>query len=174
MTMNCVENTLIIENADNSIGGIRRHTHISNGNEYMCIEIVTVYYDTGELHKIIRKVNNKIHMDFGPAIQKYSPKGCLISEIWYNDGDRHRDSDLPAKISYYNNGRIRKMSWYKNGSLHREYLPAVIRFRNGLTDMTRYYINGLLHRNDGLPAISYFSMDGTTNLYAENGIILDK
>ena len=88
----------------------------------------------------------------------------LPAEIYYNgdlfwcqNGERHRDNDLPAAI--YTSG---DQLWYKNGKFHRDNdLPAIICY-NG----TQYwYQNGLQHRDNG-PAIIY--SDGTQHWY-KNG-----
>jgi hypothetical protein len=68
------------------------------------------------------------------------------SEIWYKDGVRHRDDDLPAIIQ--SNGTKK---WYKNGKQHRDNdLPAVIE-KNGTK---RWYKDGKQHRDNG-PAIIF-------------------
>lgn len=66
-------------------------------------------------------------------------------QVWYKNGLRHRDGDLPAAIGmngiYY---------WFKNGKLHRENdLPAIIQ-ADGLQE---WYKDGKLHRENDLPAI---------------------
>ena len=40
---------------------------------------------------------------------------CFFYQLWYRDGKRHRDGDLPAFISDDN-----KQIWYKNGIRHRD------------------------------------------------------
>ena len=57
---------------------------------------------------------------------------------WYNNGNI-------TKIEYYNDGGV---EYYKNGVLHREDGPALIK-ENGDKE---WYFNGVLHRDDG-PAI---------------------
>ena len=46
------------------------------------------------------------------------------TEKWYNeDGELHRDDDLPAVIKTYGT-----QEWYRNGKLHRDNdLPAIIK-----------------------------------------------
>ncbi len=57
---------------------------------------------------------------------------------WYQNGQLHRDNDLPAVI--LTNGT---QKWYKNGLLHREHdLPAII-YPSG---EQIWYKNGKYHR----------------------------
>jgi hypothetical protein len=44
------------------------------------------------------------------------------SESWYVNGLRQRNGDLPAEISYYENGNKEYVSWYVNGQCH---LPSI-------------------------------------------------
>lgn len=76
--------------------------------------------------------DGKLHRDDGPA--KISGNG---DHCYYNNGQLHRDGDLPAVI--YTNG---EKNYYNNGQLHRDGdLPAVI-YTNGKKN---YYKNGKLH-----------------------------
>jgi hypothetical protein len=62
---------------------------------------------------------------------------------WYQFGELHRDNDQPAMIL---NGR---KLWYQFGKLHRDNdLPAKI-----LNDRQEWYQFGELHRDNNLPAI---------------------
>ena len=71
------------------------------------------------------------------------------TEFWYQNGKKHRDNDLPAKV--YSNG---DQYWYQNGEIHRDNdLPAVI-YANG--DQV-WYQNGKIHRDYDLPAIKYIT-----------------
>ena len=48
---------------------------------------------------------------------------------WYNDqGELHREIDLPAEVGFFNNNIIYIQGWWKNGKLHRDNNPAVIRY----------------------------------------------
>jgi hypothetical protein len=61
------------------------------------------------------------------------------SETWYLHGEKHRDDDLPAEITYYflypkyvKKKTIAKKSYYQHGQLHRDnYKPAVVDFEHG-------------------------------------------
>jgi len=84
------------------------------------------------------------------------------TQIWYKNGELHRDNDLPAII--FNNG---KRYWYKNGRLHRDNdLPAVI-LHNGTQE---WYKDGERHRDNDLPSVIY--PDGR-QLWVKDGVRYD-
>ena len=83
--------------------------------------------------------DGKYHRLDGPAV--IYPDG---TEEWCQNGDLHRDNDLPARTYPSGGGK----EWYKNGYRHREDGPAII-YADGQKE---WYLNGKLHRLDG-PAI---------------------
>ncbi len=105
------------------------------------------------------------------------------NQIWYKNGRRHREHDLPAEIEtngsqwWYKNGELHRdndlpavkfpngfQEWYQNGKCHREHdLPAVI-FSNG--DQC-WYQNGKYHRDNDLPAVI---ITNVTQRWYKNGI----
>jgi hypothetical protein len=81
--------------------------------------------------------------------------------VWYTDGQIHRDNDLPA-ITYFNGSKWANL-WIKNGLNHRDNeLPAYIDHRQSI-----WYYNGLKHRDNDLPAV----MDETVNIWYKHGKI---
>ena len=79
-------------------------------------------------------------------------------QIFYKNGQLHRDGDLPAVI-YPTGGQ----EFYKNGQRHRDGdLPAYIR----PDGMQMFYKNGQRHRDGDLPAVIY--PNGTKEFY-KNG-----
>ena len=79
------------------------------------------------------------------------------SKMWYKNGQRRRDNDLPAVI--WPDG---SKEWYKNGQRHRDNdQPAVIG-SNGYKD---WYKNGQRHRDNDLPAVIY--SDGRKEWWVE-------
>lgn len=65
------------------------------------------------------RLSNQLHSLYEPAqISKWA-RGRV--DIWYQDGQIHRDGDLPAFEE-----RDGKQAWYKKGVLHRENGPALI------------------------------------------------
>jgi len=72
---------------------------------------------------------------------------------WYRNGDRHREGDLPAFID--ENGY---QAWFRDGQRHREGGPALVR-EDGHIEWWR---NGQLHREGGA-AVIY--VDGTQEWY---------
>jgi len=84
------------------------------------------------------------------------------TQVWYKNGEYHRDNDLPAVI--YHDGR---KEWFKNGSRHRDNdLPALIHADGS----QKWYKNGLRHRDNDLPAVIY--LNGTKYWY-KNGVKYD-
>jgi len=60
-----------------------------------------------------------------PIIRSY-PDGTK-SYTWYNEqGERHRENDLPAEIWYDPDGSIYTKRWFKNGVSYRKNGPAQI------------------------------------------------
>ena len=80
-------------------------------------------------------------------------------QCWYQNGQLHRDNDLPA-IIYANGEKV----WYQNDQIHRDNdLPAVI-----YVDGSQFWCqNGQLHRDNDLPAIIH--IDGRQSWY-KNGL----
>ena len=69
------------------------------------------------------------------------------TQLWYQDGQRHREGDKPALISA--NG---DQYWYQHDQLHREGdQPAVI-YPNGHQE---WYQHGQRHREGDQPALIY-------------------
>ena len=59
------------------------------------------------------------------------------------------ENDLPAWIAYYTTGEIQYEEWWQNGEFHRENdLPAVIRYKNGEIEYEGWYLNGELIRSE--------------------------
>jgi len=80
-------------------------------------------------------------------------------KIWYYNGLRHREGDLPAYESDYHT------IWYKNGKIHRDDdQPAFI-----LSRALEWYYNGLLHRLNS----HAFWHSGTRRSYYLNGVKYD-
>lgn len=84
-------------------------------------------------------------------------------QIWFRNGKRHRENDLPAFID--DDSQI----WYKHGQRHRENdLPAYI-LRTTWSAET-WFKNGKRHRDNDLPAqVSVFGHRGTTRQWFKNG-----
>lgn len=76
-----------------------------------------------------------------PVISRH-PNGDIKLKRWYNkNGKLHRD-DGPALIRYKNN-KILYKKWYKNGKLHKENGPAYIDMVNS---HTVWFNKGQIHR----------------------------
>jgi len=114
------------------------------------------FYKLNNTYELITKEENNIK-----EIITFEGK-----QIWFKDGEYHRDNDLPALI--HHNG---KQEWFKNGSRHRDNdLPAII-YDDGTQS---WYQNGLCHRDNDLPAltckegIQYWYKDG--NFHRDNDL----
>ena len=66
----------------------------------------------------------------------------LLRVSWYKNGLLHRE-EAPALIVYFSDGRISIETWYKNGKEHREEGPALIEyFNDGRIQREEYWVNG--------------------------------
>ena len=84
-------------------------------------------------------------------------------QLWYQNGELHRDNDLPAHI--WADG---SQFWWKNGKRHRDGdLPAAI-YSDG---SQLWYQNANFHRDNGLLAIIWAS--GRTVWYQHGEAIKD-
>lgn len=64
--------------------------------------------------------DGELHSFMGhPASVDYNITNKVISKSWYKKGKEHRDKNLPAFISYYNE-RMAKQVWYKNNIFIKE------------------------------------------------------
>jgi len=77
-----------------------------------------------------------------PVIKSISDGSKLY--MWHNDqGQIHRENDLPAVIWYYNNGNIEEECWHQNGEIHRIGGSAVICYHeDGSINLEEWYLNG--------------------------------
>ena len=71
-----------------------------------------------------------------------------MRKIWYNDqGQLHRENDLPGEIWYDRDGNIEREYFFKKGKIHRIGAPAEIWYnRNGNIEEERWYQNGIRQR----------------------------
>lgn len=57
----------------------------------------------------------------------------LPDQIEYHKNGKYREGDLPTEIHYYDNGQLKFELWYKNGNYHREGdLSAIIQMMDNL------------------------------------------
>ena len=70
----------------------------------------------------------------------YDNSKVISSEYWCVGGRLHRE-DGPAKIWYYEDGRVAYKEWRLNGVLHREDGPVCIRYYEDRSDEQIKYIN---------------------------------
>jgi antitoxin component YwqK of YwqJK toxin-antitoxin module len=63
---------------------------------------------------------------------------------------------IEIKKGYYSSRKIRYITYYKNGFLHREDGPAIIDYyKNGNIKYEEYWLNNKRHREDGPAYIEY-------------------
>lgn len=73
-----------------------------------------------------------------------TPSGLILSEKWYKGSNLDRKNDLPAHIEYYGSrSKTKCEKWYSNGFLHREGMPAIIKYReSGKVKSLSWHVNG--------------------------------
>lgn len=114
--------------------------------DYEELEYIDFYYNTDNIYmekyktfvKLFYEDTRSVHMMY--YINKYNKCHCDIQ-------------DKAAFLSFYKQKTIEYKKHFKNGLLHNDIYPAVIRFdENEEIIEFIYYENGLLHRENG-PAI---------------------
>ena len=70
--------------------------------------------------------------------------GSVKRESWLKDGNRHRDDDKPARITYCKDGSVFSKHWFKDGKGHRDNdKPAEIDYRlDGSVYSESWYTDG--------------------------------
>ena len=72
----------------------------------------------------------------------YDNSKVISSEYWCVGGRLHRE-DGPARIWYYEDGRVAYKEWRLNGVLHREDGPVCIRYyEDGSVWYDEWYVDG--------------------------------
>ena len=84
--------------------------------------------------RIKSKKNGKLH-SYGDAPAIVYDDG---SELWYKEGKKHRENDLPAYIQIGEIEKKRKEWWY-NGKVHRENDKPAVVYDDGTKE---YWYNG--------------------------------
>jgi len=84
------------------------------------------------------------HRNDGPAMIHYFDKvgGVIEREVYFHRGRRHR-IDGPAQTTYYKNGTIKLLRYFKHGKYHREGKPSIIEY-----DLTGNKIFEAYYEND--------------------------
>ena len=106
-------------------------------------------------------------------INRDSRTSQVITEVWFLNGQRHRDDDLPA-LTNYSKGCLRR-EWCQHGQLHREGAPASLTtdIKTGMVLAEAWFRADKLHREDGLAAATMWDR-GTGKIpkleYAEDGV----
>lgn len=109
-------------------------------------EVIGYVERTKRTVRYFRDLDGKIlHREDGPAYIDLETG----TEIWYRNGEKHRDGDQPAFTS------PTMYQWYVDGKRHRVGGPAV---KHRDSDYCAYYINDRLHRVGG-PAVVYDNGD---------------
>jgi antitoxin component YwqK of YwqJK toxin-antitoxin module len=86
---------------------------------------------------------------------EYYPNGMIKNVCYYKNGKLHRNGDLPAKISFSEDGNRNSEEWYRLGQLHRNKGPARIGYHdNGEIYYLEFLTNGKYNReNTDLPSM---------------------
>jgi antitoxin component YwqK of YwqJK toxin-antitoxin module len=124
---------------------------MGNDNECICV------------NDIINKVDENGNI-IVTKIRKTYKNGIIIEEKYLNDKDEfYRDDDLPARITYFESGRVNSYTWYKNNVISRNDNPAFIEYFDVDGDIIRrktWYKNGNVHRNENLSAYVRYDING--------------
>lgn len=74
--------------------------------------------------------------------------GSVKAELFYMNGDLHREGDLPAIIKYRPDGTVKKEEFFKKDRRHRDGdQPAVIQYRtDGSLESEQFYHHGTMRR----------------------------
>ncbi len=92
--------------------------------------------------KEYRNGRNELHREDGPAVIEYDAEGKLKRETYYSNGSIHSE-DGPALIDYYENNGVKREAYYIGGELHAEVGPAIIEFdRDGCPESGRWFRHG--------------------------------
>ena len=130
-----------------------------------------IYFNNVIHHTNNIKINSSYYLlnyvlDLPSVIDYYESgrfKGQLKTQIWYKNGNKHREGDLPAFIQYhYKNIKPEIKIWYKNGKLYRVGdLPARIEYyENGQPHRKFWYKNEILHREGDLSNMIEYGENG--------------
>jgi antitoxin component YwqK of YwqJK toxin-antitoxin module len=126
--------------------------------------------DNGNIEWIL---NNQLHSPSNdiPAYITYYEDGSIRMEKYYLNKKYHRKNG-PSYIEYYENGCIQNEYYFINGKYNREEGPSVIRYYDDASiNYQNYYIKGHLHREEG-PSIVKYNEEGSIKSegYFINGI----
>lgn len=105
-----------------------------------------------------------------PAVKTYNRFGNLIEVKYFVEGKRHKNNGASV-VSFYNDGSVCCLRYYKNNILSDLEKPSIIEFyTNGKKKYEAYYFNNRAHRDNGAAIIEYYK-DGTIReeRYYKNG-----
>lgn len=114
-----------------------------SGCVYEPIDQQTMYYNNGVLHRDIEPA-----IIFGDGDKE-----------WYQNGLLHRDNDLPAQEW---GNKVKELSWYKYGNLHRIGAPASINASD-----EEYFYEGVYYTPEdywNLPELVKYKFDSLNKL----------
>lgn len=103
---------------------------------------------------------------------EFRTDGSVIRRTFYKGGQKHRDGDLPAQISYDESGAVDGETWYQNGIMHRDGdRPAAVHISSSGTIET-YFKQGKRHREGDAPAVLAINADGEPidQIWYKNGL----
>jgi len=120
-----------------------------------------------------------LHNDHGPARRTFDETdGTLETETWMQNGQGHRDGDLPFETHWdTNTGCLEWQTYMIEGKTHRDGdKPAMLFYETGTGKLVReeYYKHGKRHRDKG-PAVIILDPDTQRprdEVYYKNGLRL--
>ncbi len=123
-----------LENYEEVECQIGEKIYILRDGYYPILEIRKSYYNNGKIKLEVYYKNGEYHRDGDkPAWYGYHIDGQVRCKSYYKSGDYCRNGDKPAKTIYYGNGQIESEIYYEGGEYYRE---------NGKPAKIKYYDNG--------------------------------
>lgn len=128
------------------------------------------WYSDGHIENIRHSKNDMLHNTNGPAHIAFYENGKIKSINFYILDKLCSIKNIPSDIDWEKSGKIDCINYHKNDMLHNTNGPAHIVFKKGKLSQVLFYKNDLLH-HDYLPAAIYlFSRNIYDVSYWRNGV----
>lgn len=114
-------------------------------------------------------VDDYYEANFNVRIRRDKETDQIVLEAWHNDqGQPHRNGDLPAFIKRDKSGFVTYQRWQKIGITHRMHKPAILSFypETKVLMHEAWRINGQPHRDGDFPSDIWRDKE-TGNIYSE-------
>lgn len=101
----------------------------------------TIISPDGKVRREIYMIDGVRHREDGPAVIEYGDNEVPSRTVYYWHGDIGRREDEPSQYFYGPSGELQGVKYFKNGAVHRDVGPAIVKLRNGKPVSELYYIN---------------------------------